>query len=110
MYAIRSYYALATAPVYAGETARFRLALTSERARAGLVLEHGGQTGTALDLDAGEAGELALDLAQPRRGWHSPDRLTLAPGRGQGVSRQRIRPPPCIQKNGRLYGLAAGHA
>lgn len=69
---------LAPAPVFAGEPARFRLALASDRRRGGLVLEHAGQTSAALDLAAGASGELRLDLVQPRRGWHRLERLTLA--------------------------------
>lgn len=69
---------LAVDPVYAGERARFRIKLASDRPRAGLTLEHAGQASTPLDLARDAAGILSLDLAQPVRGWHRPDRLTLA--------------------------------
>ncbi|NTV95470.1 MAG: DUF58 domain-containing protein [Thiobacillus sp.] len=71
---------LAAAPVFAGETAHFRLLTenAATRRRAGLVLEHADQTSESLDLEAATNGELKLDLAQPIRGWHRLDRLTLA--------------------------------
>jgi uncharacterized protein (DUF58 family) len=66
--------------VYAGDPARFRLAVgnPSPRLRAGFVLGHAGQTSAEIDLVPGATGELQLDLAQPVRGWHRPGRLTLA--------------------------------
>jgi uncharacterized protein (DUF58 family) len=71
---------LATAPVYAGETAHFRLALAnpSPRLRAGLALAGEGQLSAEADLDPGASGAVELELAQPRRGWHRPGRLSLA--------------------------------
>jgi len=71
---------LGAAPVFAGETARFRLLLENPnpRLRGGFVLIHGEALSQPVDLAPTESGELHLDLAQPRRGWHRPGRLSLA--------------------------------
>ncbi|TCJ18040.1 DUF58 domain-containing protein [Parasulfuritortus cantonensis] len=71
---------LATAPVFAGEQARFRLAVENRagRARPGLCLEHAELSSGLADLDARSTASLDLDVGQPVRGWHRLDRLTLS--------------------------------
>lgn len=70
---------LATAPVYAGETAQFRLLIEnpSRRPRGGFVLVHPESVGPQLDLDPLASGEAILALTQPMRGWHRPGKLSL---------------------------------
>lgn len=71
---------LAAAPVYAGESARFRLRLDrpGARARGGFILNHPEAMSQQVDLIGSGSAELVLDLAQPRRGYHRPGRLSLA--------------------------------
>lgn len=70
---------LAVAPVFAGETARLRLAVEpGRRPRAGLRLQHAEADSRPVDLAADTAGQLELALAQPVRGLHRPGRLSLA--------------------------------
>lgn len=70
----------AVAPVFAGESARFSLTLDnpSPRLRGGFVLVHPDAVSHPVDLDPAGNAELQLSLAQPRRGWHRPGRMTLA--------------------------------
>lgn len=71
---------LATAPVFAGEAARFRLALDNpgRQPRGGFTLVHDAGTSRPGDLPPAGNGKLELLLAQPRRGLHRPGRLSLA--------------------------------
>ncbi|MDD4881774.1 MAG: DUF58 domain-containing protein [Gallionellaceae bacterium] len=71
---------LAAVPVYAGEAARFRLRIEKPgaRPRGGLVLNHAEASSPQLDLISAGSGELVLELAQARRGFHKPGRLILA--------------------------------
>jgi uncharacterized protein (DUF58 family) len=70
---------LAVAPVFAGETAHFRLLLENPgpRLRGAFVLIHPGATSHQIDLPASGTGELVLDLEQTRRGFHRTGKLTL---------------------------------
>lgn len=69
-----------TAPVFAGETARFRLHLDnpSRLERFDIVIEHPEGISNRCDLPAGGQAELCLALPQPRRGEHRPGRFALA--------------------------------
>lgn len=71
---------LAVAPVFAGESAHFRLLLEnpSPRLRGAFILIHPDALSHQVDLPASGTAELDLALAQPRRGFHSPGKLTLA--------------------------------
>lgn len=71
---------LATAPVHAGETARFRLLIENQgrRPRGGFVLVHPEAISPQVDLAPTGSGEAILALTQTRRGWHRPGRLSLA--------------------------------
>lgn len=71
---------LAPAPVFAGETASFRLVLEnpSRRLRAGFILASDEATSEPADLPPGDSIELVLHLPQPQRGLHRPCRLSLA--------------------------------
>lgn len=66
-------------PVFAGEAAQFRLQLDNPDgpARHGLVLRHPGGAQAQGEVPARGAGEIALALAQPRRGWQRLERLDL---------------------------------
>lgn len=65
-------------PVYAGESALFRLQVGSQgRDRFGLVLSDGRSSASATDITA-DNNLLTLSLPQPRRGFHRPGRLNLA--------------------------------
>jgi uncharacterized protein (DUF58 family) len=68
------------APVFAGETAHFRLRVShaSRLARHGLRLDH--RTGRGAPADISAAGEALLEmpLPQTRRGWHVPGRFAIA--------------------------------
>jgi uncharacterized protein (DUF58 family) len=72
--------ARAVAPVFAGESARFCLVLDNPdpRLRGGFVAVHADTVSRPVDLGPGASAELHLNLAQPRRGWHRPGRMTLA--------------------------------
>lgn len=71
---------LAVAPVFAGESARFRLRLDNPdpRMRAGFVLTHAATASEPVDLVPGGQGELVLERLQPARGWHRAGPMTLA--------------------------------
>lgn len=71
---------LAASPVFAGETAQFRLQLENpdRRLRGAFVLVHPEALSEPIDLAPGESAELHLNLVQPVRGLQRPGRLTLA--------------------------------
>jgi uncharacterized protein (DUF58 family) len=74
-------------PVYAGETALFRLQLdTQGRDRFGLRLTHAQIHSADTDIDADHA-HVQLALPQPRRGLHPPGRLTLSSSYPLGLFR-----------------------
>ncbi len=69
----------ATTPVFAGETASFRLRVENpgHLPRRGLRLQHPEGRGDAADVDAGGETILRLPLPQTRRGWQTPGRFAI---------------------------------
>jgi uncharacterized protein (DUF58 family) len=67
------------APVFVGETARFRLMLENPSgvARRGIRLRHLAGEGEPGDLPAGASGVIELPLPQTERGWFSPGRFAI---------------------------------
>lgn len=65
----------ATAPVFAGETARFQLRIDTPDPRHRLLLRLPDVAGPP--ADAAPSGRLELPATQPRRGWHTPGRFAL---------------------------------
>ncbi len=68
-----------TAPVFAGESACFKLrvANSSRRTRLSLGLRHGQGQGETRDLAAGGEVLLELPLPQAERGWKTPGRFAI---------------------------------
>lgn len=68
------------APVFAGNAAHFVLHLDnpSDNARYRLRIEHTDAETACADVPAQDSAELALSLAQPRRGFHRPGRFALS--------------------------------
>ena len=71
--------AAATAPVFAGETASFRLRVENpgRLARQRLALWHAQGQGKASDIPAAGETLLELPLAQAERGWQQPGRFAI---------------------------------
>jgi len=69
----------ATVPVFAGETARFRLHVDNpgNLSRQRLRLQHAQGRGAAADIGAGGETLLELPLPQSERGWHRPGRFAI---------------------------------
>lgn len=72
--------AQATAPVFAGDAARFQLRASNAgpRARRGILLEHPAGRGSPADIPAAAAASLELALPQIKRGWQVPGRFAIA--------------------------------
>jgi uncharacterized protein (DUF58 family) len=68
-----------TSPVFAGETATFRLGLShdSARPRGGFVLVHPEAMSEPIDLMANTSSELLMHIKSPARGLYRPGRLSL---------------------------------
>lgn len=69
-----------TPPVFAGETAVFRLHVVNPGSlrRHGIALQHPlAVGGTACEVPANGEATLTLRLPQTRRGWHTPGRFSL---------------------------------
>lgn len=68
-----------TAPVFAGETASFRLRVENpgRLARQRISLRHALGQGEAGDIPAGGEALLDLPLPQPERGWQRPGRFAI---------------------------------
>lgn len=71
--------ASATAPVFAGESACFKLRVEnpSRLPRQGIGLRHGEGQGQACDIAAGGQTLLELPLPQAERGWNIPGRFAI---------------------------------
>jgi uncharacterized protein (DUF58 family) len=69
----------ATAPVFAGETARFQLRVEnpSRLPRQGIGLRHAQARGEPGDIAAGGETVIELPLPQPERGWKTPGRFAI---------------------------------
>lgn len=67
-------------PVFAGETACFRLAISNPEARPRGAIRFALASGEAdeMDIPAGATVELSRSKVQPRRGFQRPGRLTLS--------------------------------
>jgi uncharacterized protein (DUF58 family) len=71
---------LPVAPVYAGESARFKLLVTNPdaRLRGALLLKQGPHSSMEANIPERGNIELELVLSQPRRGYHTAGTITLA--------------------------------
>lgn len=71
--------AAATAPVFAGETARFNLRVEnpSRLPRQGIGLRHALGGGEPADITVGGETVIELPLPQPERGWKTPGRFAI---------------------------------